>query len=72
MAEKLNFEAALAKLEESAQALKSGNLSLEESVKVYEESIKYYDFCSDFLKNARQKIEIYRPETGKIEDFGEI
>ena len=72
MAEKLNFEAALAKLEESAQALKSGNLSLEESVKVYEESIKYYDFCSDFLKNARQKIEIYRPETGKSENFGEI
>ena len=72
MAKNIGFEEAMAKLEQNASALKSGNLSIEDSVKVYEESIDYYNFCADFLKNARQKIEIYRPESGKTEEFGEV
>ena len=72
MVENISFEEAMGKLEENAQALKSGILSIEDSVRIYEESIEYYNFCSDFLKNARQKIEVYRPETGEVEKLGEL
>ena len=66
---KLSFEEALAKLEEAAETLKRSDISLEESVKVYENSIMYYNRCSEILKSAKQKIELYRPETGQTEEF---
>ena len=66
------FEENLGKLEECAEKLRSGELSLDESLEVYNKSITYYNFCSDYLKNARQKIEIYRPETGTVEDMENI
>ncbi len=65
----LSFEEALAALEKAAAVLKSGEVSLEESVEVYEKSILYYNRCSEILENARQKIEIYRPDTGETEAF---
>ncbi len=65
----MSFEDAVQKLEAASQQLKSGKLSLEESSKLYEESIKYYELANCILKEAKQKIEIYRPETGKTEDF---
>lgn len=65
----IKFEEALKYLEDAANKLKSGNLSLEESVNVYEDSIEYYNFCSDFINNAKQKIEMYRPEDNSIEDI---
>ena len=63
------FEENLRKLEEAAEKLRSGELSLDESLDVYNKSIMYYKFCSEYLKDARQKIEIYRPETGEIEEM---
>ena len=71
MEEKLSFEEALARLEKAVDQLRSGKCSLEESVKIYEESVKYYELCSAFLKDARQKIEVYRPGTGQTEAFDE-
>ena len=69
--EQLTFEEALAKLEACAAKIRSGELSLEESIKAYEESKKYYGICEAVLKEARQKIEIYDPASGKTEDFDE-
>ena len=69
MAEKISFEEALERLEDAVKKLKSSELSLEESIAVYEESVKYYELCSGFLKDAKQKIEVYRPQTGTVEDF---
>ncbi len=69
--EKLSFEEALAKLEANVAQIRAGNTSLEESIKLYEESKKYYDICDAVLKEAKQKIEIYDPDTGKTEDFDE-
>ena len=65
----LSFEQALKALEESAESLRSGRLSLEESVKVYDNSILLYNRCKSILDNAKQKIEIYRPQDGTTEDF---
>lgn len=69
MDEKLSFEQALEKLEDTVKKLRSQECSLEESLELYEQSIKYYDFCDSFLKEARQKIEVYRPQTDTVEDF---
>ena len=67
--ETVNFEEALRKLEECAQLLKAGTLSLEDSMKLYDESITYYNICSEYLNNAKQKIEKYNPQSGKTEPF---
>ena len=69
--EKLSFEEALSKLESCVAKVRSGELPLEESIKTYEESIRYYNICDAVLKEARQKIEIHYPEIGKTEAFDE-
>ena len=69
--EKLSFEEALEKLESSVAKIRSGELSLEESISAYEESVKYYNICDSVLKKARQKIEIFDPSTGETEAFDE-
>lgn len=65
----MSFEQALKALEEAAESLRSGRLSLEESVKVYDNSILLYKRCREILDSAKQKIEIYRPQEDKTEDF---
>ena len=67
----LSFEEALTKLEACVAKMRSGEVSLEESIRLYEESVKYYDICEDVLKQARQKIEIFDPKTHLAEDFDE-
>ncbi len=66
---KLSFEEALARLQECSEKLRGGTLSLEESAAVYEQSVGYYQTCTELLAQIRQKIEIYRPETGETEDL---
>ena len=68
----LDFEQALKNLEESVLKLKSEDISLEESIQVYEKCIMYHKRCSDILENAKQKVEIYQPQSGKLENFGEL
>ena len=70
-AEKLSFEEALAKLEGCVARIRSGELALEESIKAYEESMRYYNICDAVLKDARQKIEIYDPVKNSLEAFGD-
>lgn len=67
--EKLTFEEAMELLEDNAEQLKSGRLSLEESVKAYENCAKYHMLCMDILSQIKQKIEVYRPETDSVESF---
>ena len=67
----LSFEEALELLEQKSALLRSGELSLEESLKVYEECVSYHALCEGLLKEARRRIEIYRPDTGETEAFDE-
>ena len=69
--EDMNFEEALAKLEEAAEILRSGDASLDKCVEVYDKSIMYYNRCREILDQARQKIEIYRPASGETEAYDE-
>ena len=63
----MTFEEAMELLETNADKLKSGSLSLEESVKAYEECAKYHALCMEILSEIKQKIEIYRPETDTVQ-----
>ena len=65
----LSFEQSVKKLEEISERLRSGNISLEESAKLYEESRKYFDNCNKILAETKQKFEMYNPDTDKIEEL---
>ena len=58
MAEKLSFEETIQKIEAAAAALESGKLSLDESLKVYEESVGLIRSAEKYLENARQRVRI--------------
>jgi exodeoxyribonuclease VII small subunit len=51
-----NFETALKRLEEIVQALEKGDLSLDESLRLYEEGIKLSRLCHAKLEDAEGKI----------------
>ena len=52
----LNFEDSLAKLESIVDALENNDVSLEESVKKFEEGIKLVKDCQSQLKEAELKV----------------
>ncbi len=54
---KLTFEEAYAALEKIAEKLNDSSVTLDESVKLYEEGIKLSKYCADTLEAAKQKIE---------------
>ncbi len=57
MAEK-KFEDALARLEEIVKELESGDLPLEQSLKMFEEGIKLSRICNKRLEEAERRVEI--------------
>ena len=67
----LRFEEAIHKREECVEKMDADDTSLEESIDLYEQCILYHRQCTDILSRARQRVEIYRPETDLIEEFGE-
>ena len=54
----MNFEKAMEKLAKTVGELESGDLSLEESLKKFEEAVSLVRFCSDALENAKQKVRV--------------
>lgn len=58
MKENKNFEEMMENLEQIAKELESGNLSLDDSVKKFEEGIEISKECSKILENAEKKISI--------------
>ncbi len=54
--EKINYEKAVARLEEITDKLENGNLPLEEMMKLYEEGTALAAKCSKMLDAAQLKI----------------
>lgn len=52
------FETALKKLEEAVHRLESGELSLEDSLRVFEEGVKHAALCSRKLNEAEKRVEL--------------
>ena len=57
MAEK-KFEDALTRLEEIVRELESGDLSLDVSLKLFEEGIKLSRVCNKRLEEAERRVEV--------------
>ena len=63
--DELTFEEALRELEASVSKLEEGNLSLEESLNIYERGRALSDFCQQYLEQAELRIE-HLTEDGEI------
>lgn len=70
MKSELTFEQALIQLEETVKALETGNVSLDESIKLYEKAISLSKDCKSKLENAKQKIEILENENYEENNIG--
>ena len=55
---KENFEAALGKLEELVRRMETGDLTLEESLKAFEEGTRLARLCSRKLDEAERRVEL--------------
>ncbi|MDA2933677.1 exodeoxyribonuclease VII small subunit [Acidobacteria bacterium AH-259-D05] len=53
-----DFEKALARLESIVGELETGELALEEALKLFEEGVKISRFCNTKLDEAERKVEI--------------
>lgn len=62
------FEVSLEKLEKIVEKLESGELSLEDSLKQFEEGMRLSKFCEERLNEAKKKIEILMKD-GKRQKF---
>lgn len=58
MTQEIPFEKAIEKLEKIVADLESGEVSLEEALKKYEEGVKLSQICQERLSQAEKKIEI--------------
>lgn len=56
MSKDLTFESAMKRLDEIVNALEKNEVSLDESIKLFEEGTKLTAFCSKMLEEAHQKI----------------
>jgi len=64
---KKRFEEALQELENIVQRLEDGNLSLDESLALFEEGIKLSRLCAQRLDEAEKKIELLmKDENGSL------
>ena len=64
--EPLRFEEALARLEEIVESLETGELGLEESLRIFEEGVALSRRCQGDLARAERRIEVLVEEAGEI------
>ena len=58
MTDKFNFNKGLSQLEEIINKMESGELSLEDSLKYFEEGVKIHRQCHTALTDAEQRISV--------------
>ena len=71
MEKDLTFEEAIQNLENIVNELETGKLTLDESVKKFEEGMKISKDCSKLLEDAEKRITIILEKNGELkeEDF---
>lgn len=62
----MSFEEALLELEGIVEKLEKGQLSLDESLMLFEKGIKLVRECNGKLKSAQQKVEQLIDENGEL------
>ena len=73
MTDKFNFNKGLFQLEEIINKMESGELSLEDSLKYFEEGVKIHRQCHTALTDAEQRISVLSENDNYIEEkpFGD-
>jgi exodeoxyribonuclease VII small subunit len=69
----IQFEEAFKRLEDIVTKMESGDLSLEESMTLFEEGIKLTETCKSRLEAAEQKIQLLTKDSDgnlSLEDIG--
>lgn len=64
---KQTFEESLEKLEQITREMETGELSLEASLKKFDEGIRLADFCSKKLDEAQKRIDILINKDGALQ-----
>ena len=64
---KKSFEDALGKLENITKELEKGDLSLEDSLKYFDEGVKLAEYCNSKLNDAQRKVEILLKKEDSLE-----
>ncbi|MGI5895776.1 MAG: exodeoxyribonuclease VII small subunit [Oscillospiraceae bacterium] len=67
---KMSIEAALERLQKITELLEQGELSLDESLKLYEEGVGLTKTCKKMLDEAELKITVLSAESGTGEQDG--
>ena len=60
------FEDNLTRLEDIVRKMESGDLSLEESLKAFEEGIKLSRLCAKKLDEAQRRVEVLLKQEGNL------
>ncbi len=63
---KKTFEDALSRLEEITRDMENGDLSLEDSLKKFDEGIKLAELCNRKLDEAQKKVNILIKKNNKL------
>jgi len=58
MAEVKNFEESLEQLQKIVRQIESGSLSLEDSLKNFEEGVRHIRTCQQYLTTAEKRVEV--------------
>ena len=60
------FEEGINELEKIVSDLESGNMTLDESMKKFEDGMKMAKFCGEILENAEKKITMILEKNGEL------
>ena len=63
---KINFEASLEQLEQLVDQMEDGELSLEESLKAFEQGVKLTRDCQQALQDAEQKVQLLMEQNSEL------
>jgi exodeoxyribonuclease VII small subunit len=65
---KVTFEASLDQLQKAVKKLEGGELSLEDSLRQFEEGVRLTRVCQEYLSTAEQRVEILmKASEGQVE-----
>ena len=69
----ITFEEAMERLNEIVHRMESGDESMEQALKSYEEGVGLIRFCTERLENAEKRVKMLQMQAdgeGKLVDFG--
>lgn len=62
----LTFEESLARLEQIVKELESGNVPLDDLMKLYDEGTALVKFCTKKIEDAEQKVRLVQMKNGTV------